>query len=251
MPTVYNAAYIATSPASGSFEHAVSGLTTDNPGDPASRLGGHDYAMHVICDLNAILVDFQLHRNLSTNTMSTHGEAEAWRQLHGVLNAGQAPNGAGVTSFRTIYKDGDETTTPSWLGLFAGAISTAINPRDLDGLSVKRDTLQTTLDDRDGGPETNDVIGVLHGAFSHSFGGEEGLELSLEAAPSPSSHYLAAVALFLHSLRGATTGQEGSLTGDPSDGFVSLALKSGDGLGLRMLVRALGAVSVLLLLEQS
>lgn len=253
MPTVYNAAYIATTPALGSYEHAVSGFTTENPGDSTSRLGGHDYVLHVTCDLNSILVNFQLLRDLETNTMSTKGEAEAWRQLHGVLNTGEAPNGASVTSFRTIYQDGDETITPGWLDLFVGAISTAFNPLDLDGLSVRIPALQTTLDDREGGPGTNDVIGVLNGAFSQSLGGEEGgLGLPLEGAPSISSHYLSAVALFLYSLRGATSaGQEGSLTGDPSDGFVSLALKPGDGLGLRMLVRATGSVSVLILLEQS
>jgi len=226
-----------------SFEDAVTGLTTENPGDAASRLGGHDYAMHVVCDLNAILADFQFRRDRSTNTISTQGEAEAWRQLHGVLNTGKAPNGAEVTSFRTVYQGGAQTTTPSWFGLFVGAISTAINPLDLNGLSVQADTLQAMLDDRAGGPETNDVIGFLNGAFAQSFGG---------TAPSASSQYLAAVALFLYSLRGATSaGQEGSLTRDPSNGFVSLPLKPGDGLALRIQVRALGSVSVLILLEQS
>ena len=252
MSTVYNTTYIATTPPPGSYEHVVSGLTTENPGDPASRMGGHDYALHVICDLNGILANFQIHRNLATNTMSTRGEVEAWRQLHGVLNAGEAPNGSTVVSFRTIYPDGDETSIQSWVGLFAGAISTAFNPLDLNGLSVQIPVLQAKLDDRIGGPSTNDIIGVLNSAFSQSLGGGDGTEISLEVAPNPSFHFLSAVALFLYSLRGASaTGDEGSLTGDPSTGFVSLALKPGDGIGMRMLVHAVGTVSMLILLEQS
>ena len=137
--------------------------------------------------MNAILADFQIRRDISTSSMSTKGgEAEARRQLHGVLNAGEAPNGAPVTSFRTIYQDGDEATTPSWLLLFTGAISMAVNPLDLKGNAVRVPTLQATLDDRKGGPATNDVIGVLNGAFAQSLGSEKGRGVPLQTAPSPS-----------------------------------------------------------------
>ena len=249
MTTVYNSAYFNIAPLETTYKHVVTDLVTTNPNDGATQMGGHDYSLKVVADVNAILADFKLRRNLSAspNTLETQGEADAWNQLHSVFNTGSAPNGAAVTSFVTTMSDGDTSADSKWTTFFAGLISNCIDNDDVDGISVKIPALQAKLNVGTDAAAANDIIGVINDAFGTPHGGADNAAVTIDTPPAAASQFLLAAAHFLYTLRGSAT----SLSGDPSDSMVSIALQPGDALAIRISCSVNHAKTGIIVIEQS
>lgn len=254
MTTIYNAVYMCLSPDQATYHHTVTDLVTVNPEDATSQMGGHDYSLKVVADVNAILADFSMKRNLDTNpnTHESIGEALAWAQLHGALNTGAASNGASVTSFLTTYSDGDTSADNKWTTFWSGLLSESIDSDDKDGLSVKIPVLQAKLDQPAQNAAANDVIGVLNDAVGNNgFGGADGAKVEINIPPTAAQNYLMAAALFLYQLRGSADGTEGALTGDPSDAHRSFAIKTGDAFAFRFSCSINHVKTGIIVVEQS
>ncbi len=266
---IYNVCFLSLHPSTSTYIHEVTDLTTVDP-----SAGAYDYKFEVTADLNAVLTDFTYERDPSGNTHSVTNEADAWADLQALLSTGTALNGEVLASATTTMSDGDTTSRLSWDTFWAGLLSECIDSADKNGLSVKLATLKERIDyptnlgshadvaAANAASFLNDVTGVLNdalGATNTLVGGGAITSITdnafgtkaIQTAPN-CSNFFAALAHFLYDLRGASVaGNDGSLSGDPSDGPVKFALFPGDRVGLRFSCTMTNVHTGLILIQQT
>jgi hypothetical protein len=246
---LYNSSYFSCAPSLEAYQQEIEDMTIIDP-----NAGLYDYYLSVVCDLNSVLSDYTYTRNITTLEHSATGEAAAWANLHALLSTGTSNDGVAAQSFLTTLNDGDTTTRTSWDTFWSALLSECIDKEDKDGLSVKMDALKSRIDHpTNTGPYAdaaaanaanyfNDVTSSINDSFGATLtaGVPGGMSVANNSFgptnnfPSASLHFLSAAAVLFYQIHGATTGGEGTLTGDPSDGPVRFALSDGRGFGIRI-----------------
>lgn len=234
--TFYNTTSFAVNPREETYKHEVISITHIDPNETP-----YDYTLEIDADINKVIENFKYQRFLgNANEHEGVDEALAWKRLHNLLNTGDDQNGTVSQTVVTTMSDGDQvfggidsTSDNTWLTFWAGIISEAIDKDDKDGLSVKREELVNALNDCNGGPpqETqtegvvvNDILGTLNVSMNSSFN-----RRPVQEPPRARENYFAALAIALYHRFGSGE----ALSGDPSDGPVSVRLREGDAIGLR------------------
>lgn len=256
---IWNTTLVSLSPDMNTYELKVLDLSIQ------PDLSVYDYTLTVTADLNELFTDFTFTKNEESQEYVAAGQLKAWKKLHTLLKTGQADDVVAAQMLTTLH--GGVTITNRqeiWNGFWAHFLSESLDDDDKAGLSVKNDTVQArtnfptnlgkwyndTLVDNGVLAATNDnfqndITGRLNdmmSGYKTTLGALNQIAswakvpqpVGLETAGRASDDYFPALAHFLYQHRGALTGNEGSLDGNPTGTARKFAFLEGDSLSIRM-----------------